>query len=458
MPGLAALQGRLTAEGGRLYIGAGPEGDLCLAAPQHAVLVLGPPRSGKTSALIIPNVLGAPGPVVATSTKPDVLRTTFAERARVGECWLFDPGGTEPLPPGVRPLRWSPVAASATWDEAILVARALVGAARPDARRGEAGHWTERAEAMLAPMLHAAAGGGGDMRTVLGWVLRHDAATPRAWLTGRGAGVAADVLEGMIATEAREQSGIWSTAAGVLASYRSEAVLQNAARPNFDPGRLWSSRDTVYICAPADRQAAVAPIVVAFLTAARAGAYAQAAGAYRAGRPPGTPLVLALDEVANIAPLPDLPAMVSEAGGQGVLVLACLQDLSQARRLWGAEADGLLTLFGTKVVLGGLADRSTLELVSLLAGEESYAVPSVNRAAWWSRPSRSEGWSMAHRRRLPPSSVRQMPPGAAIVLAGSHPPATVLVPPWWQQAPFAPERQRALPAREAPTRGHGISP
>ena len=49
----------------------------------------------------------------------------------------------------------------------------------------------------------------------------------------------------------------------------------------------------------------------------------------------GPPTLLALDEVANIAPIPDLPAMVSEGAGQGLLVLACLQDLSQARVRWG---------------------------------------------------------------------------------------------------------------------------
>ena len=60
-------------------------------------------------------------------------------------------------------------------------------------------------------------------------------------------------------------------------------------------------------------------------------------------------MLLALDEVANIAPLPDLPAMVSEGGGQGVITLACFQDLSQARQRWPGRADGFPSLFGTTV-------------------------------------------------------------------------------------------------------------
>ena len=72
------------------------------------------------------------------------------------------------------------------------------------------------------------------------------------------------------------------------------------------------------------------------------------------------PTLLALDEVANIAPIPDLPAMLSEGAGQGLLVLACLQDLSQARGRWGSAADGFLTLFGATVVFPGIADVATL--------------------------------------------------------------------------------------------------
>ena len=78
------------------------------------------------------------------------------------------------------------------------------------------------------------------------------------------------------------------------------------------------------------------------------------------------PVVLALDEVANIAPIPDLPAMVSEGGGQGLLTLACLQDLSQARGRWGSAAEGFLSLFGTTVVLPGIGDVRTLEALSAL--------------------------------------------------------------------------------------------
>ena len=81
-------------------------------------------------------------------------------------------------------------------------------------------------------------------------------------------------------------------------------------------------------------------------------------------------MFLCLDEVANIAPIHDLPALVSEAGGQHLHVLACLQDLSQARSRWGNDAaDGFLSLLQTKLILTGIADPRTLEAISLALGE-----------------------------------------------------------------------------------------
>jgi hypothetical protein len=89
-------------------------------------------------------------------------------------------------------------------------------------------------------------------------------------------------------------------------------------------------------------------------------------------------LLLALDEVANIAPLPNLPELVSEGGGQGVLTLACLQDLSQARARWGPDADGWLSLFGSTVMFRGVEDVKTLDMLSALAGEEEVVTKSVS--------------------------------------------------------------------------------
>lgn len=454
VPGLAALWSHQRRTGSRLYIGSGPDG-LVFAGPQQAVLVLGPPRSGKTTTLVVPNVLAAAGPVITTSTKPEVMVATAAARSSTGgRCWLFDPAGTTPAPTGVTPIRWSPVAACDRWDEALLTARAMAGAARPGPRHGDAGHWLERAEAMLAPLLHAAALGGHSMRDVTAWVLRQDLDTAASLLAARGATVAADVLVGLDATHARELSGIFSTTAGVLSAYRAASALAVADRPNFDPRHLAQTADTVYLCATAREQDLLAPITVAFIEAARAGAYQAARD-----RAPEVPLTLVLDEAANIAPLPGLPSLVSEGGGQGVLTVACLQDLSQARERWGPAADGFVSLFGTKVVLPGIGELTTLDLVSRLAGEIDVPARSVSRTPWWARrPGPTETWSTHRQRRLPVDAVHQQPPQSALVLQGPSPPMRVTLETWWAMEPFRrapPALRRDRPATITPTRDPG---
>ena len=132
-----------------LYLGHDAHG-WHYAEGQHSVLVLGPPRSGKTSAVVVPNILAACGPVIAASTKADVLASTWSARSELGPVLLYDPSGSVPCPPGVERAGWSPLGPARTWDGAVLVAESMVRAARPGTDRGEASHWSERAGALLA--------------------------------------------------------------------------------------------------------------------------------------------------------------------------------------------------------------------------------------------------------------------------------------------------------------------
>ena len=142
-------------------------------------------------------------------------------------------------------------------------------------------------------------------------------------------------------------------------------ALQASEQPTFDPDSFVASHDTVYIAAAAHEQRLLAPLVVGLLTEIRQATYRRAFQT----KPVSPPVMLMLDECANVAPIPDLPAMLSEAGGQGLQVVCVLQDLSQARRRWPREADGLLSMFGARVILSGIADVATLQQLSLLAGD-----------------------------------------------------------------------------------------
>jgi type IV secretory pathway TraG/TraD family ATPase VirD4 len=244
--------------------------------------------------------------------------------------------------------------------------------------------------------------------------------------------VPTDALAGLLATDEREQSGIWSTASGVLAAYRARSALSSTEPPYIDPVSFCDGTNTLYVCATGRQQQLMAPLIVGLLTEIRDAAYERARH--------GTsvpPVLFALDEVANIAPLPDLPSIVSEGAGQGLLTLACLQDLSQARSRWGTEAEGFLSLFGTSVVLPGIADMTTLHALSTLSGDVE--LPSHTIGATQGANGRllgSVSTSTVTRRRLPPDVIARGTAGAALALDGRRRMGWVRLTPAYRDSPW----------------------
>lgn len=432
--------------GAGIYLGHGSYGP-AWAEPQRSVLILGPSRSGKTSSLILPNVLAAPGSVVATSTKDDVLQLTARARGTVGACLLFDPSGSVPTPPGVVRVGWSPVSSAGDWDGALLVADSMVRAARSGSVVTGETHWTERAGALLAPLLHAAAQSNEPMATVLGWIDRHEGSAALHTLASRlgDHAPATNVLAGILSTDAREQSGIWSTASGVLGAYRAAGALQSTRESLLDADRFCTGSHTLYICAAGRHQQLMAPLVVGLVNEVRDAAYRRAARGD--GHPP---VLLALDEMANIAPLPELPSIVSEGAGQGLLTLGCLQDLSQARARWGHHADAFFSLFGTSVVLPGIADVPTLKALETLAGEVEVPVRSISASkVSGGRVQSSSSLQTVWRPRLPADVAARGVPDHGLVVDHHNAMAWVALTPAHRCSPFRELTGRPGRSREA---------
>ena len=67
------------------------------ARMEDQILVLAPQRTGK-SGLIADQILSHPGPVLATSTRPDLYKITAGTRAQRGPIHVFNPQGVGALP------------------------------------------------------------------------------------------------------------------------------------------------------------------------------------------------------------------------------------------------------------------------------------------------------------------------------------------------------------------------
>jgi type IV secretory pathway TraG/TraD family ATPase VirD4 len=412
----------------------GYRGRAWVTAPrQVGTLVIGPPRSGKTTGVIIPNVLAWTGPVVITSTRRDVLDACHGLRSQRGAVWSFDPIGVvaSSVPATVRRLDWSPLRGAERFDTALARARALL-AGTAEGTEGR-DHWRARGTQLLGALLHAAALAQRPMSTVVEWAHagRLDAAQHVCVETkGRQA---ATILRGIEQTPERERGSIWSAVAGGLASFDDSTVLASADRAAgcaFSAEDFLSHPDSLFVVAPSDETTPLAPLVVGLVEEIRTEALRQSnvSGAL------DLPLLLALDEIATICPLPSLPQIAAEGGGRNVVLLAALQDLSQAAARWGREvADGLLTLAGAKLVLPGLADTDTLQRLETLIGKqwtEQVSRSEMRSGGFWGDWSWGTYRSEVEQPRVASASIRQLPPRQAIAIVGRETALSVHLPLW----------------------------
>jgi type IV secretory pathway TraG/TraD family ATPase VirD4 len=393
-----------------------------VAPPQVGALVIGPPRSGKTSGVVIPNVLAWTGPCVVTSTRRDVLDACAHLRARRGTVWCFDPIGAaaSTMPPDVHRLDWSPVGGARTMDGALARARALLSGSVEGTEGRD--HWRARGTQLLGALLHAAALAGAPMSRVVEWVHGGRLDTASRILEEHADRQALAVVHGVAQTPDRERGSIWSAVAGGLAAFDDSTVLASADRASacaFSAAALLDNADTVFVVAPSDENVPLAPLVVGLVEEIRG-------EALRRSTATGTlalPLLLALDEVATICPLPSLPQIAAEGGGRNVLLLAVLQDLSQAAARWGREvADGLMTLAGAKLVLPGLADADTLQRIETLAGKhwvEHTSTQDTTSGGFLGEVSWGTYRSLTEEPRIPAGAVRQLAPGSALCITGA---------------------------------------
>src|SRR5665213_3083842 len=238
-----------------IYLGRGANGD-ATSGRERSTLVLGPSRSGKTSSLIIPNLLMTTRSCVVTSTKNDVVDMMSRTR-REGATLLFDPSGTVATPPGVHRIGYSPIRQSLSWDGAVLASRSLIDVARRGRVDRSDDHWSERASALVAPLMHASALRDESLGQLAARVDERKCDDLLIELNERHGDrhPAVTLLRGVLATEERERSSIWSTTAGLFAGVRTEAARASAREAPLDVDEFLRGPHQLHIVAPSRHQA-----------------------------------------------------------------------------------------------------------------------------------------------------------------------------------------------------------
>ena len=136
-----------------------------------AVALVGPSRSGKTTAAVA-GILEWDGPCVLSSVKADLLATTQGWRSTLGDVRVYDPTSST-TPKGASAL-WSPLQQAGTVVGAQRAARALCDAAPRGGVEGGLDFWLAQAEILLSGLLFVAHNAHRDMDAVCEWVLTQD--------------------------------------------------------------------------------------------------------------------------------------------------------------------------------------------------------------------------------------------------------------------------------------------
>jgi type IV secretion system protein VirD4 len=395
---------------------------LIAAEPRASVMVVGPTQSGKTTGLVVPAMSEWDGPVLATSIKTDVLHQTLAARAELGEARVFDPTQATSLGHAV----WSPLSASTSWTGARRTAAALLGVGDHAARSADDAFWRPAGARYLAALLFAATQATDlTMADVLHWIATSDFDEPSKLLDASnqpGTAAATDSIQSVKGADHRFASSLLQTIATALDAWQEPQVAgATMGESRISADWLLSGANTLYLVAPANEQRRLSGLFAALVAHIVAGAYERSANS---GRPIDPALLLALDEVCNIAPLPNLDEIASTGPGQGVHLLCVLQNLSQGYDRWGRDrAETIIANHRARLFCSGIGDRATLDYLKATLGEEEIARISTQQRSIATPGSRTH--STEHRPLATPHRVRQADRHRSLLVYGRLAPAWI---------------------------------
>jgi type IV secretory pathway TraG/TraD family ATPase VirD4 len=410
---------------GRLMRPGGRPGATVYATWEDTVVAFMAPRTGKTTAQAIPFVLSAPGAVIATSNKADLWAATAALRATAtgGRVWLFDPQRITWQP---QAFWWDLLRGLRTVEDAHRLAGHFVLTVADEHRRDL---WGPAAQDLLAALFLGAASSGYTLHEVAGWLNEPAVPTPIELLADAGFTAMAASLRGAQNGAPETRDGIYQTARTAAKAMTDPEIMawvtppQHGILPVFDAEDFAASRDTLYLLSKS--RSAAAPLIAALSDTAMRAAERRAE---RLGGRLDPPMVVPLDEAANICPIADLPDLYSHLGSRGITAVTILQSYEQGVTVWGEH--GMATLWGaaTKKIIGAGVDSPRLARdLATLIGQHDVPIRTLN----YGEGRASESVSLRRQDILEPAAIRALPPGSALLLATGMKPALIHTTPWY---------------------------
>ncbi len=323
---------------------------------------------------------------------------------------------------------WTPLAYTRDWQGARKMARALTEAAKSfTSGMSDADFWYATAMKLLAPHLLAAANTGRTMADVVRWLDCQEIGEVADILDMLGISEASTAAEASWRREEKQRSSVYTTAEAILEPFSEPDIAASEKMGHMngipDPRDFIASHDTLYLCAPAHDQRRCRALLSTVVSHILQVAYELS---LERGSPLDPPLLVVVDEAANVAPLADLDSLASTAAGHGVQLVTVWQDLAQLNARYGVRAASVINNHRAKMFCSGISDLATLEQASRLAGEAGISSTSST----YDRSGHAgTTHSSVYRALLPADALRRMPPGWAVLMYGNlHPVALKLRP------------------------------
>jgi type IV secretion system protein VirD4 len=423
------------------------------ASEEDVVLEIAGPRSNKTSALVVPAVLSAPGPVITTSNKVDVYSLTVGMRSQMGRVFVLDPQGIAGAEqnPGIQRWWWNALAGIRDMADAQYLVGHFSRTVGSGHERADP-YFTRGAERLLGQLMVAAAVSGPrySLRNVRRW-LATQSEEPVGLLHGSGMPDMAEGLQGTIEAPNDQRGGLYETALTAISCLESEAVARYVTPPSTwneppespelveeldpwrfvvgyrkDPRGIPIPTDTLYLLTR--EGAGTGAPVVAALVDNLLRITAQAATA-RGGRV-DPPVRAVLDEAANICPIANLPDLYSYFGSMSIQVVTILQSYKQGVAIWNpAGMDKLWSAATVKLIGAGVHDPEFCENVSRLIGDHDVPTWSDQRG----RGSSSSTRSTRPDRILSAADVAALPKTSAVLISSGRRPTLLRLLPWYSE-------------------------
>lgn len=408
------------------------------------------PRTGKSSARIIPAILDAPGAVISTSNKRDVVDATRGVRAVTAPVWIFDPQKIAQEEPT---WWWNPLSYVTDEDKAARLTQHFASGSRVPGAKPDA-YFDPKAEDLLTSMFLAAALDNRPITDVYIWVTVQVSKEPVQILEAHDYPLQAAGLEALINIAPKQRDGVFGTAEKMVQCLKNRNTLRWVApsggatvatdqRVQFDPRKFAASKETLYVLSK-EGAGTAAPLTTALTVAV---AEAMEERAERLGGRMDVPALLALDELANVVRWAGLPDQFSHYGSRGIIVMTVLQSWSQGVQLWNEDnMRKIWSAANVKVYGGGVAEDGFLRALSDLIGDYSYT--SVSRSNGKNGASRSR--QEDKERIFDVSNLAELDRGRAVVLASGAPATLLKTRPWFNGKNK--EAVEASIAQYAPTR------